>query len=330
MNYLNKITTAAVVFGMAATGAQAADFNMRFHTQVKSPHPYNDIAEHFKKEVEAKSGGRIAVKLFPAASLGKDPAVLGEMGLGTIDFMVSSTNNAVKSAPEYGVFSLPYLFGSFDGLMKAVGPGSPVVKYYRKVYADRKLGLKLLALGGSGTRNMSNSKKPVMKLADIKGFKMRTPPSPVIAETWKTLGTLPVTIAWPELYAGIQTGVAEALESSIPGYLGSKLYEVAPYLALTAHTIQVNHFSMSERSWNKLPADLQALVQQAAIDATAVGVEKAKGYDANLVETLKTKHGVTVTEPDKSEFMAVLKPVQDKFAKEKGLTEVLEMIRANQ
>ena len=330
MRSISKFVAAMVLVGMTSTSAFAAEFNMRFHTLVKAPHPFIDIANYFKKEVEARSNGRISVKIFPAASLGKDPAVIGEMGFGTIDFMVSSTNNAVKQVPEYGVFSFPYLFSSFDGLMKSVGPGSPVVKYYEGIYAKRKLGLKLLALGGSGTRNLSNSKKPVNSLADIKGFKMRTPPSPVIAETWKTLGTLPVTIAWSELYAGMQTGVAEALESSIPGYKGSKLYEVAPYLALTAHTIQVNHFTMSERSWNKLPADLQKLVHDAAIAATAHGVEKAKGYDANLVGTLEKDHGVTVTRPDKSEFMKVLIPVQDKFAKEKSLTEVLAMIRAVQ
>ena len=159
---------------------------------------------------------------------------------------------------------------------------------------------------------------------------MRTPPSPVIAETWKTLGTLPVTIAWSELYAGMQTGVAQALESSIPGYKGSKLYEVAPHLALTAHTIQVNHFTMSERSWKKIPADLQKIVKDLAIAATAHGVEKAKGYDANLVGVLEKKHGVTVTRPDISEFRKILVPVQDKFARAKKLTEVLAMIRAAQ
>ena len=330
MKNVAKFTAAVVLVGMASATASAAEFNMRMHTLVKAPHPYLDIAAYFKKEVEAQSKGRISIKIFSGGSLGKDPAVIGELGLGTVDLMVSGTNNAIKQVPEYGVFSLPYLFKSFDGLMNAVGPGSDVVKYYEGVYAKRKLGLKLLALGGSGTRNLSNSKKPIHKLADIKGFKMRTPPSPVIAETWKTLGALPVTIAWTELYAGIQTGVAQALESSIPGYKGSKLYEVAPFLALTAHTIQVNHVTMSEKSWNKIPADLQMLLAKLAIEATAHGVEKAKGYDANLVSVLEKDHGVKVTRPDISEFRKVLIPVQDKFAKSKKLTEVLAMIRAAQ
>ena len=94
----------------------SADFNFRLHTLVKSPHPYNDMAEFMKSEVEAKSKGRIAIKIFPAASLGKDPAVIGEMKLGTIDLMISSTNNAVKQVPEYQVFSMPYLFKDFNSL----------------------------------------------------------------------------------------------------------------------------------------------------------------------------------------------------------------------
>ncbi|MCB2100764.1 MAG: TRAP transporter substrate-binding protein [Rhodobacterales bacterium] len=320
----------AVLMGLGAVTAQAADFKIRLHTLVKSPHPYNDMAEYMKAELESKSGGRISVKIFPGASLGKDPAVIGEMGLGTIDLMISSTNNAVKQVPEYQVFSMPYLFASFDDLMATVRPDGPVKAYYDKVYADRKLGIRLLALGGSGTRNMSNAKRPVNSLADIKGMKMRTPPSPMISKTWAALGTLPVTIAWSELYAGIQTGVAEALESSIPGYKGSKLYEVAPYLALTAHTIQVNHVSIAQRTWDKLPDDLKALMTDAAIGASALGIVKAREYEDSFVADLSKNHGVTVTRPDTAEFRAVLKPVQDQLAQDMNLTEVLGLIRSSQ
>ena len=196
--------------------------------------------------------------------------------------------------------------------------------------ADRKLGIRLLALGGSGTRNMSNAKRPVNSLADIKGMKMRTPPSPMISKTWAALGTLPVTIAWSELYAVIQTGVAEALESSIPGYKGSKLYEVAPYLALTAHTIQVNHVSIAQRTWDKLPDDLKALMTDAAIGASALGIVKAREYEDSFVADLSKNHGVTVTRPDTAEFRAVLKPVQDQLAQDMNLTEVLGLIRSSQ
>jgi TRAP-type transport system periplasmic protein len=314
-----------VAFGSAA--GHAADYNFRLHTLVKSPHPYNDMAAAMKADLEKKSGGRIAIKIFDAGQLGKDPAVISEMGLGTIDLMISSTNNAVKQVPEFGVFSMPYLFSGIDDVMAKVGPGTPVDAHFQKIYADRKLGIKLLALGASGTRNLSNSVKPVTSLADIKGFKMRTPPSIMISKSWAALGTLPVSVAWGELYAAMQTKVADALESSLPGYAGSKLYEVAPYLAMTEHTIQVNHISISNVTWDKLPPDLKKLVLASAVAANNVGAEMAKKYDSELIEQLKKEHGVTVTKPDVKEFQAVLKPVQSDLAKELKLTAELDLIR---
>lgn len=304
---------------MFSTVTQAADTTLRLHTLVKSPHPYNDMAAFIAEEAAKRSDGSIAVKIFDAGQLGKDGAVIGELGLGTIDLMVSSTSNAVKAIPEYQVFSMPYIFTGFDDLMTRIGPGSASEGYFKQVYSDRSVNMQLLALGGSGTRNLSNANGPVNALADIKGFKMRTPPSPMISKTWAALGTLPVTVAWGELYAAVQTGVAESLESSIPGYTGSKLYEVAPYLALTGHTLQVNHISMSDRSFGKLSAEQQEMMVAIAQEASVLGVEMAMKYESELVGKLKSEHGVTVTTPDVAEFKTALEPVQAALAKELNL-----------
>ena len=325
MRVLSVATSVAGALALAggialASGTAAAqDITMRLHTLVKSPHPYNDMAAFMAEEVAKRSNGEIEIKIFDAGQLGKDDAVIGEMGLGTIDLMISSTNNAVKQVPEYQIFSMPYLFADFDELMEKVGPGTGAEAYFQKVYGDRGLNMQLLALGGSGTRNLSNAKGPVEKLSDISGYKMRTPPSPMISKTWEALGTLPVTVAWGELYAAIQTGVADALESSIPGYTGSKLYEVAPYLALTGHTIQVNHVSISDRAWNKLSDEQKAMITEVAAEASQLGIEKAKQYETELVEKLQKDHGVTVTSPDKAEFKNALAALQGELAVELDL-----------
>lgn len=325
--HVRGLTLTAALVALWATPADAADFTLRLHTLVTSPHPYNDMAAHMETALEERSDGRIDVRIFDGATLGNDPAVIGEITLGTIDLMISTAGNISQQVPEYNIFSLPYLFSDYDTMMVTVGPGSAVEAYFRDVYEERQIGAVLLALGGSGSRNLSTAEVPVNALADIQGLKMRTPPTPMISRTWEALGTLPVTVAWAELYAAMQTGVAEALESSIPGYMGSKLYEVAPNLALTAHTIQINHITMSARSWNALPADLQALVQEVAIEANALGLEKAKEYEGAFVETLENEHGVTVTRPDVSEFQAKLAPVQEELADEFGLAEPLALVR---
>ena len=314
---------------LAASASFAADFNMRIHTLVQSPHPYNDMAAYMKENLEARSDGRIAIDIFDSGQLGQDPAVISEVGLGTIDLMISTTSNAAQQVPEYSIFTMPYLFTDMDNLLERVGPGTPLHAHFETVYEERGIGMKLLALGGSGARSMSTKSVAVEGPDDLKGLRMRTPPSPMDSETWSAFGMLPVTVAWGELYAAMQTGIADALESSLPGYTGSKLYEVAPNLALTEHVIQVNHTSISQVTWDKLPEDLQQLVQEVATEANRHGLEKAKEYDANLVETLQSEHGVTVTRPDKEALMAVAEPIQAKLAADLDLVEEYELVIGN-
>lgn len=325
MSVLKTFATAVAVSALAG-GAFAQDMTLRLHTLVQDPHPYNDMANFMAEEISSRTDGAIAIELFNAGQLGTDPAVIGEMGLGTIDLIVSSTNNAAEAVPDFQIFSIPYLFAGYDDLMTRVGPGSAAEGYFKEAFVENGLNIQLLALGGSGSRNMSNARGPVEALADIEGMKMRTPPSPMISRTWETLGTLPVSVAWGELYAAIQTGVAEGLESSIPGYAGAKLYEVAPYLALTGHTIQVNHISMSDRAWGRLSPEQQEIFMAVAAEASAFGIERAKFYETELVSRLQAENDVTVTTPDVSEFQAALVDLRSELATELELTAAMDAL----
>lgn len=330
MRSLALAATSLVALGAATMlggGSAAAQTTMRLHTLVQSPHPYNDMAEFMATEIAERTGGEIQIEVFPAASLGNDPAVIGEMALGTIDLIISSTNNAEGSVPELAVFSLPYLFSGIDDFMERAGPGTEVEAHFQERFADSGSGLHLLALNASGSRNFSTARGPVQTVSDIEGTRMRVPPSPLMVQTWEALGTVPVTVAWAELYAAIQTGVAESLESSIPGYFGSKLYEVAPNLALTEHTLLASHISISDISWIKLTDEQQAIFAEVAAEATALGAEKGKGYDEDLVLQLENEHGVTVTRPDNATFAAAIDPVIGDLAAEMGVEAELELIR---
>jgi len=328
MGRLARFATLASIAALLSVPAMAADFTLRIHTLVQNPHPYNDMAAYMKEELEERSDNRIAVRIFNAGQLGQDPAVISEMGLGTIDLMISTTSNAVRQLPEFAIFTMPYLFTDMDAVREDLGPDSPIFAHLEEVYANRGLSMKLLALGASGARSISTASVEVNGPEDLKGLKMRTPPTPMDAKVWSSLGMLPVTVDWGELYAAMQSGVAEALESSLPGYDGSKLYEVAPNLALTEHTLQVNHTSISEITWNKLPEDLQALVQEVALEANGYGIDMAKKYDAELVDSLAADHGVKVTRPDKQEFIAILRPVQEELARELDLETEYQLITA--
>ena len=148
----------------------------------------------------------------------------------------------------------------------------------------------------------------------------------MVSRVWERLGTVPVPVSWEKVYTATQTGAVDALECAIPGYAGSKLYEVAPYLALTAHTIQVNHISISNHVWERLTELQQSMFVEVAREASMLGIERAKVYESDLVETLRIEHGVTVTRPDTAEFHGALKALKVELLAELGLEEPMNAL----
>ncbi len=325
-----KIVSTMLVAAMALFGASAAANaqNLRLSTMVNAPHPWIDAAESIKEEVESTTDGRVTVEIFTGGSLGNDQTVLDEMRLGTIDLLIGGTQNASPFFKKFEIFSLNYLFSGMDAFRKATAPDSEVVAYFKNVYDEADLGLKLMALTGGGIRNFSNNVRPVTEPADIQGMKMRVPGSQMDARMWQEFGALTTSLPWTELYTGVQTGVVDAFESSIAAYYGSKLYEVAPYHAQTQHQIMMSHITMAQPSFDRLSPEDQEALQTAIDNAAALGTTKGEEYDSTLLETLTTEHGVTVTDVDRNAFMEIVKPLHDDIAAELDATDLLEILRS--
>lgn len=310
--------------------ARAQDaVSLRLHTLVTSPHPYNAAADWFGEEIARRTNGAVRSTLFPSAQLGPDRAVLDEMRLGTIDLMISTTNNAAAQVPQYNVFSLAYLIPDYEAFRRAMRADGPIAARIQALYEERRTGLVLLGFMMGGTRNLS-AVRPVRTLDDLRGLKMRVPPSPAVARQWQALGTLPVTINWAEVYTSIQTGVAQALESSLSGYIAERFYEVAPHLSLTMHEVQVGHFTMSARSLARIPEPHRATLRAVAAEAMEVGTRTGIEADEAVVRRARTEFAgrITVHEPDRAAFARTLAPLQDELAQSYNARDLLEMVRA--
>lgn len=325
MKYFN-IALAAGLLSLTALSANAQ--TLRLSTQGNAPHPWLDAAETLKSEVETATDGRIQIEIFGGGTLGRDATALDEMRLGTIDLLIGGTQEATPFFPEFQLFSISYLFPSLDVFRKAMAPEGDVVSYFDRVYDDSGNGLKLLALTGGGVRSLSNNLREVAALEDLKGMKMRVPGSRLDAVMWETSGAQPVSLPFTELYTALQTGVANAFESTVSAYVGNKLYEVAPYHSLTEHQYMVSHITMSRFAWDRLSPEDQAIFRAASAKASTVGIDKGIEYDQSLLQPLKDSGKVTVTQVDKAPFIDIVRPLQDEVAEGIGATKVLEAIRA--
>lgn len=301
-------------------------FDLRLATVVSPPHPWLDMAEYFAEEVEERTDGNVKVNIHHSSSLGDDETTIDEMRVGTVDFVIGGTQNAASFIPRLQVFGLAYLFEDMDHFEKVINHDSDVFAYFENEFAEKNIDVKLLALSGGGTRYLSNNKQEIASPDDLKGLKLRLPGSPIESDIWSELGALPTSLSWNEVYSGIQTGVVEGFESTLSGYTGSKLYEVAPYVSLTEHLYMATHFSVSELTFNKLPSEYQEIIKEVAVEAGELGTEKGKQFDEEILEELP-EHNVTITEVDRDKFIEILKPLHDDLAEGLEATELLDLIR---
>lgn len=325
---MKRYAMSALAGAMLAVLSGGADAQtLRLSTQGNAPHPWLDAAEVLKAEVEQATEGRIKIDIHPGGVLGNDATALDEMRMGTIDLLIGGTQEATPFFPQFQLFSISYLFPDEATFRTALDPQGPVTEYYRQVYRDADNGLTLLALTGGGIRNLSNNVKPVATLEDLRGMKLRVPGSRMDAEMWETSGAQPISLPFTELYTALQTGVANAFESSISAYVGAKLFEVAPYLSKTQHQFMVSHITMSRFAFDRLSAEDQEIFLKAAAKASVTGIDRGVEYDASLLQPLVASGKVTVTEVDKTPFIEIIRPLHDEVAAEIGASDVLQMIR---
>jgi tripartite ATP-independent transporter DctP family solute receptor len=270
--------------------------------------PRHEAAVKFADVLKAKASGRIEVQVAPAAQLGDDAAMVTALRTGALDMSANSQGAVANAVPEYAAFGMPFLFSSPAAAFKLLdGP-------LGKELADRSAekGLILLGTWDNGIRQMTNSKRPIVRVEDMKGLKMRVPPDATLVDIMKALGAESQQIKFAELYVALQQGVVDGQENPLVNIHASKLYEVQKHLALTNHQFQMTPFLMSKRTWDKLSEADRKAVQEAAAEATALQRKLSQEADDKLLAELKAK-GMQVTTPDNRAFAKATADVDDKW-----------------
>ncbi len=305
-------------------------FEIRIATVVTEPHPWVDMANHFRDELSARSNGNINVTIYQSGQLGSDEDTIEDLREGILDIVIGATTNAAPFVPEVQVFGISYLFENMDHFKRTIEPDGEVFNRIQELYEERNLNLRLLALSGGGTRNLSHANYPIETPDDLAGDSMRVTASPIEGQIWAELGALPVSLPWGDIYSAVQTGVADAFESTISGYFGSSLYEVAPYMAKTEHLYMLSHITISEHTWNALPEQYRELIAEVAIEAGYLGTDMGEQYDEELLEEMIENHGVQANEVDKEAFISRVEPLHTEIAQDIGAEDFLQMIRDTQ
>ena len=222
----------------------------------------------WKKLVEEMSGGRIAVQLFDAGEVVPPNQVFEAVSKGVLDFGLNTPAWQKGKYPAGDLFyTLPGGVLAFNDLIIWMYGGEGL-KLEQEMYGDTVV---VFPLGLTPPEEIWTS-KPIHSLEDIKGLKIRT--AGLGTELWQELGASVVTLPGGEVLPSLQRGLinaAEFLDASMDYSLG--IHEILKYRFGPPIHMSNNIFQLLIKpgTWKKLPADLQAIVKNAAMAATFQG-----------------------------------------------------------
>jgi len=282
-----------------------------------------DMIQVFVDELEQLTNGNVEGKAH-YGSLTTNERELAEMAqAGTIDIAVGATTYILGWTPSAKVFDLPFMFDDAEHFKRATQ--GELGEYLSEQMSDD--GVVLLGFLLPGFRSIFNNKRPINKVEDMKGLKIRCMESPVYVDLFKLLGMLPTPMPSSELFSSLQTGVVDAGENDPASVVSWGWIDVIKYYSLDKHTLSAMDMVMNKAKFDSFSTDIQKAIKAAARSAMNYQLDYiTKAWDTSL-EMIKAK-GVQVNELPSEEIAKIRKivaPIIDQYRDEIG-SNVLDMV----
>lgn len=304
--------------------AQAQTKTLKFVNQNAKGHPIVLGMDKFAEIVEARSGGKLKVTVYPGGALGSDQANVSALQGGTLEMASMNSGIFASLVKDFAIYDFPFLFAN-PAEADAVVDGAFGKNLHAKLQEKGLVGLGYYELG---FRHISNSKRPINKVEDLAGLKLRVIPNPINVDWVSALGANPTPLPFPELYAALEQKAVDGQENPVATINGAKFYEVQKHLALTSHQYNPQSIVISKKVWDGLSASEKKVVQDAVNESIKYQREQSRALAGSLLETLK-KNGMQVTELPAAEVAKLrekMKPVIAKHSASVGEATVNAMM----
>lgn len=295
--------SALPLVAVSTRAARAAEFEFKFATGQSPTNPINTRMQEAIDRIAKASGGRVAMKLFPNNQLGSDTDQISQLRAGGIEFLNVAGSVLSTLVPATALVNVGFAFSSYDQVWRGV---DGQLGQYIAAQIEKAGILAAAPLGDNGFRQITTGDTPIHAPADLKGFHIRVPVSPIFTSLFQALGAAPTSINFNEVYTALQTKLVGGEENGLVTIETAKLYEVQKYCIETSHIWDSFCVLANKRAFGRLPADLQEIVtrelKQGVMDQRA---DEAR-LDAGLKATLQGK-GMTFIEVDKAAFRDALR-----------------------
>lgn len=323
---MKPFVAALVAAGLGATfvlDSASAQTVLRLAENQPETNPVTVAMHRFADLVKEYTDGEVVVEVFSGAQLGQEPETIEQAQAGIIDFSRVNTVGLANVSPSMGAITLPYVFRNWDHKY-AVLDGD--------IGDDLRADLEDVGLVGfdfmdAGSRSFYTVEgKPVTKLEDLKGLKIRVQPAPISIRMVELLGAVPTPMNYGEVYSALQTGVIDGAENDYVSYETSGHYEVAPNYVEDQHLSPPAIVIMNKARFDSLPEDQQAAIEKAAHEAALYEREIMRAAN-EAARTKVEEAGATVTEVDNGPFQEAVSSIYEEYP---DLKPLLDRISATQ
>ena len=278
-------------------------------------HVIVNAAEYFRDQLYEKTNGRIWMEIYPSGQLGDDAECYQGMQMGAVDMYRGNASSLTDFGKnQISALALPYIFRDRNHFWDVCTSelGDSILNNLQEVGT----GMVALCFLDEGARNFFTTTKPVTKLADLAGQKIRVQQSALMMDTVAALGASPTPVDYAELYTALQSGIVDGAENPPASYYSNKFYEVAPYYVLDGHTYSPSVILISEMIWNELSAEDQAIMREVADMTEVYNRAEIEAADQAAYDSLKA-NGVQILElEDQEKWVEAMGPVYEKHGKD--------------
>ncbi|MEW6639612.1 MAG: TRAP transporter substrate-binding protein [Pseudomonadota bacterium] len=283
--------------------ASAAEFAYKYAGNVNADHPLTRNIAAAADKIRERTGGRVDIAIFPNSQLGSEMDMLTQVRTGAIEFYTISGLVLASLVPIASINGIGFAFPDYPDVWRAMD--GKLGEHVRA--AIDKFGVLTFArIWSGGYRQVTSSVKPVRTPADLQGFKIRVPVSPLWTSMFKAFGAAPVSINWGEVYSSLQTRVVDGQETPLVSIESAKLYEVQKYCSLTNHMWDGFWFLANRRAFDRLPPDLREIVVTTINDQALAQRAEVERSNKNLQETL-TRLGLVFNATESEPFQEALR-----------------------
>ena len=274
---------ASATIGFPMIARAQAPVVIKFSHVVATDTPKGKGADKFKELAEARLKGRVKIEVYPNSTLYKDREEVEALQLGSVQMLAPSL---AKFGPlgvrEFELFDLPMIFDDYADLHK-VTEGQIGADLFKKLESK---GITGLAYWDNGFKVMS-ANKPLRKVDDFKGLKMRIQSSKVLESQFRALGAIPQVMAFSEVYQAMQTGVVDGSENTPSNMYTQKHYEVQKFITASDHGYIGYAVIVNKKFWDGLPPDIRSGLDAAMKESTRYANDIAKKENDEAMEAMR-------------------------------------------